>query len=197
MQWGQDLSVRVRFCTRCSLWKGCTGPVPPDASNLSPEVVVIGQNPGKDEDVKGAPFVGASGIFLNNTILPALGLSREQAYVTNAVKCYATSDKITPFEVQQCSPFLRDELKNLQSPKIIVLGKVAWGAISKDSDTFSKVVNKPFISTKHSAIFIVLRHPAYYLRDDERRDRFVNRVLPQISHAINIAFSVLSVGGRN
>lgn len=195
MGWFEDLSVQIRFCRRCSLWQNCRGPIPAHPETLQPGIVVIGQNPGVEEDRRGIPFVGASGQFLDTTLLPALGFSRDQAYITNVIRCYAKSGDITKEAMRLCRPFLQMEMAHLNPRVILILGTMAWESISGERIPFGEVVNRVLPGAKRKAVYVVMRHPSYYLRNEEKQRRFVKYVLPKLGNTILARFSVLLHGG--
>jgi uracil-DNA glycosylase len=88
--------------------------------------MLVGQNPGAEEDKTGKPFVGRAGKFLNK-VLTENGINREDVFVTNIVK-HVTPQNRKPFpdEIQACTPYLTAQI-NLVKPKVVVLmGAVAW-----------------------------------------------------------------------
>ena len=95
-----------RACTACKLHETCAGPVPGvghwDLAAL--RIMFIGEGPGKREDETGEPFTGQTGTYLNS-LLESIGLSREQVYLTNLVKCRPTNNRNPkPEEVEECAP---------------------------------------------------------------------------------------------
>ena len=82
----QSLNQQIYSCEKCQLHKTCRLPVP-GAGNFNTKILIIGEAPGKEEDIQGAPFVGRSGKLLTQ-ILESLNLFRESDYyITNIVKC--------------------------------------------------------------------------------------------------------------
>lgn len=94
------------------------------------EGMVVGQNPGHDEDRRGRPFVGRSGKLLERLMATA-GLSRDDYYVSNAVKCHTTDNKEPkPKMVSACSPYLVEEVSYVQPKVILALGNTALRALT-------------------------------------------------------------------
>ena len=122
-----DLNEQIMHCSKCRLWQGAKcavpGEGPPDA-----EVMLVGQNPGAEEDKVGRPFVGRAGKFLNR-MLTENGVDREAVFVTNIVKHLTPQNrKPLPDEIEACVPYLVAQVE-LVKPRIVVLmGKVAWQA---------------------------------------------------------------------
>lgn len=117
------IAEEVRECAKCSLWKGRRNAVPGEG-NIDAVVVFVGEAPGYWEDVKGLPFVGAAGKILN-TLLTKIGLSRDQVFITNVVKCRPPENRDPKLdEVETCTSLYLNRQIVLIQPKIIaMLGK--------------------------------------------------------------------------
>jgi uracil-DNA glycosylase family 4 len=130
------LADRVRACTACAMAATRTNAVPGEGSPTA-RVLFVGEGPGYNEDRQGRPFVGAAGSFLNQ-MLASIGLSREDVYIANMVKCRPPENRDPlPEELAACAHFL-DEQIALIAPRVIVpLGRHAlsrWfpgGSISR------------------------------------------------------------------
>ena len=112
------IEKQVKKCTRCSLYKTATNPVPgegdPDA-----DLVCVGEAPGAKEDETGRPFIGQAGQLLTK-ILAAIDLTREQVFICNVLKHRPPANRNPlPEEVEACSPYLIRQLE-LIKPKVIV-----------------------------------------------------------------------------
>jgi uracil-DNA glycosylase family 4 len=113
-----------RRCTACSLSEGCKGPVPAVGSG---RVMLVGEAPGRNEDVKGLPFQGDAGKYLNS-LLDSAGISRSDVIISNVVKCRPSTSNRTPTtaEAEFCAARWLDVEIGLYQPEIIVaMGKVA------------------------------------------------------------------------
>jgi uracil-DNA glycosylase family 4 len=121
------LDEQIKTCRKCRLWKGAKNGVPGEGP-LHAKVILVGQNPGAEEDKTGKPFVGRTGKFLNK-VLAKNGINREELFVTNLVKHVTPKNrKPLPDEIAACAPYL-DAQVNAIKPKIVVLmGAVAWQA---------------------------------------------------------------------
>jgi len=130
------IATEVIVCTKCPLWKTRKNAVPGEGNPESP-VMFIGEAPGQSEDIKGKPFVGAAGKFLE-TLLSEIGLSRNDVFICNIVKCRPPRNREPmPNEIQTCTPYL-DRQINIIKPKFVVtLGNYSTAYI------FSKA-NLPF-----------------------------------------------------
>ena len=130
------VATEIIVCTKCPLWKTRKNAVPGEGNSESP-VMFIGEAPGQSEDIKGKPFVGAAGKFLE-TMLSEIGLSRNDVFICNIVKCRPPRNREPmPNEIQTCTPYL-DRQINIIKPKFVVtLGNYSTAYI------FSKA-NMPF-----------------------------------------------------
>lgn len=81
----EKINAEVEVCVKCKLWKRRKNAVPGDG-NIDAKIMFIGEAPGRQEDLKGLPFVGAAGKLLDE-LLRKTGLSRREVYITNIVKC--------------------------------------------------------------------------------------------------------------
>jgi DNA polymerase len=116
----EELAEQIRVCTKCPLCQSRNQAVPGDGK-LTAKVMIIGEAPGKEEDLSGHPFVGASGKFLNS-VLEGTGLERDDFFVTNTVKCRPPKNR-TPkkLEVDTCTANYLFEQIELINPKLIML----------------------------------------------------------------------------
>ena len=93
--------------------------------NPHARVMFIGEGPGKNEDLQGEPFVGAAGQKLNG-LLGLAGLTRDQIYIANVIKCRPPSNRNPrPEEIEACSPFLREQIRSIWPDVIVCLGNFA------------------------------------------------------------------------
>jgi len=93
--------------------------------------MLVGEAPGRQEDLTGQPFVGAAGKFLDE-LLASVGLSRSDVYITNVVKSRPVSGlppgrnrAPTPAEIAACAPWLQEQLRILRPKVIVTLGRIA------------------------------------------------------------------------
>src|SRR5690349_17576410 len=120
-----SLAKQIRECVKCPLCESRTHAVPGDGKATA-KVMIIGEGPGRDEDATGHPFVGASGQFLNH-VLEGTGLSRDDFFITNVVKCRPPHNR-TPrkLEVDTCtSNYLFKQIELIDPRIIMLLGAVA------------------------------------------------------------------------
>jgi len=149
-------------CTRCKLHRRRTSVVF-GVGNPHADLVFVGEGPGHDEDVQGIPFVGRAGQLLTQMI-NAMGLSREDVYIANVVKCRPPENR-TPEkdEIATCLPFLFRQLTNINPKVIVCLGSVAAQALLNTNKSISHFRGQwlDFRGAKLMATY----HPAYLLRN--------------------------------
>jgi len=120
-----DLSEQIKKCQKCRLWQTTHNAVPGEGSTIA-KVILVGQNPGVEEDKTGRPFVGRSGKFLNQ-VLGKNGIEREDLFITNIVK-HATPNnrKPLPDEITSCLPYLECQVHSIDPRIVVLMGTVAW-----------------------------------------------------------------------
>ncbi len=149
-------------CTRCRLHK-TRNKIVFGAGNARAELVFVGEGPGRDEDMQGLPFVGRAGKLLTQMI-EAMGLTREQVYICNVVKCRPPENRRPEDdEVATCSPYLFRQLDVIAPKAIVCLGLTAAQALLKTKESISRFRGEWFDyrNTKLMATY----HPAYLLRN--------------------------------
>jgi uracil-DNA glycosylase family protein len=171
-----ELRQAAEGCRGCDLWVNATqtvfGEGPADA-----EVIMVGEQPGDQEDRKGHPFVGPAGRLLDDALEEA-GIDRRRVYVTNAVKHFKfvviergrrLHKKPSPAEVRACNPWLREEIRLLQPRVIVALGATAAQALLGKQFRVTQDRGKPIPSDLAEAIVATV-HPSAVLRapDDTR-----------------------------
>jgi len=149
-------------CTRCKLHQRRTNIVF-GVGNPHAELVFVGEGPGHDEDVQGIPFVGRAGQLLTQMI-HAMGLSRDDVYIANVVKCRPPENR-TPEkdEIAMCLPFLFRQLTNINPKVIVCLGSVASQALLNTNKSISHFRGQWF--DFRGAKLMATYHPAYLLRN--------------------------------
>ena len=121
------LNERIKNCRKCRLWQGAKNAVPGEGP-LHAKLMLVGQNPGAEEDKTGMPFVGRAGKFLNKA-LAENGIIREELFVTNIVKHVTPKNrKPSPDEIAACAPYLEEHIKTIKPKIVVLMGTVAWQA---------------------------------------------------------------------
>jgi len=157
----QQLRSEVASCQACLLHETRTQTVF-GVGNEYADWLFVGEAPGADEDVQGEPFVGRAGKLLN-AMLFALGLSREQVFIANVLKCRPPNNRDPrPEEVAACEHFLRNQINLIQPRIIVALGRHAAHNLLKTDQPLSRLRGK--IHTYENTPLLVTYHPAYLLR---------------------------------
>jgi len=121
----EKLNQKIRSCKKCSLWKTRINTV----SGKGPDnvkIMIISEAPGREEDLRGLPFVGRAGKLLDK-LLTFAGLNREAIYITNVIKCRPPKNrKPKKEEIEACLPYLRKQIEIINPQKFILLGEVAF-----------------------------------------------------------------------
>jgi uracil-DNA glycosylase len=166
-------------CTRCRLHQQGRKQIVWGGGDPNADLMFIGEAPGADEDIQGEPFVGRAGQLLTNMI-KAMGLTREQVYIANIIKCRPPNNR-TPErdECETCSPFLMRQIATIRPKVIVALGAVAARTLLAINDSMSNLrgrwyefrpagvrSNDPNWS---SAKLAVTYHPAFLLRDPRQK----------------------------
>ena len=125
-----ELAAEVAECRRCSLCEGRTQIVFGDGNPAS-QVLIVGEAPGKNEDLEGKPFVGAAGKYLNE-LLAIAGLEREDVFIANVLKCRPPQNRNPlPDEIEACAPYLRQQTRIIDPKVIVTLGNFSTKFILK------------------------------------------------------------------
>ena len=167
----EALAAAGAQCVACSLCHEREHVVVGEGSP-QPEVMIIGEAPGDQEDRQGKPFVGKSGKLLDN-MLHAIGRDRgEKVYMTNAIKCRPPGNRNPkPKEVAACRPFLERQIELLRPKQILLLGQSAVSAVLGDEQSLRTSRGKPvdYAPKGQSIPVVVAYHPAYLLRRPEEK----------------------------
>lgn len=159
---------RVAACTRCPLHRTRTRVVPGEGHPLA-RVFLVGEAPGRWEDVTGRPFVGKAGKVLDG-LLASVGLSRRAVYVTNVVKCRPSDGgkdrKPLDAEVEACRPFLKQQLFLVRPDVVVALGATALSWFAPE-ERISRVRGKAF--SAYGFLVYPVYHPAAVLHRPELR----------------------------
>jgi DNA polymerase len=165
-----DLSALREYvgdCHRCPLGETRTQVVM-GVGDPAARVMIIGEAPGKNEDLQGEPFVGAAGKFLDE-LLGHAGLTRADVYIANVVKCRPPGNRNPePLEIETCTPFLREQVR-LISPRVLVtLGNFATRFVLKTDEGITHLRGE-VREVGRFTVFPVY-HPAAAIYDRSKRD---------------------------
>ena len=162
-----EIREEVSTCKACSLCEGRTNVVFGEG-NPHARVMIIGEAPGKNEDLQGKPFVGAAGKFLDE-LLEVAGLKRENVFIANVLKCRPPSNRNPkPEEIEACATFLRQQTQTISPDIIVTLGNFATQFILRTGVGITHLRG----TVQRAGRFLVLPvfHPAAAIYDRSKRD---------------------------
>ncbi|MBB5371450.1 DNA polymerase [Janthinobacterium sp. K2Li3] len=172
----RETLTTLQQCRRCALWQHATQAVPGSGPQPA-SIMLLGEQPGDQEDLAGLPFVGPAGAVLEQAMAEAK-LSRDSVYLTNAVKHFKWEPRgkrrlhKTPAqrEIAACHAWLEEELERVQPEVIVALGSTALKSLLQDGTaTLQSVLGTPF---QHQGRWIVaVYHPSYVLRAPDETGR--------------------------
>jgi uracil-DNA glycosylase len=174
----ETLRTEATGCTRCHLYQDATqtvfGAGPPTA-----DLMLVGEQPGDQEDLRGQPFVGPAGGVLDNALRDA-GIARNRSYLTNVVKHFKFTRRgkrrihQTPNreEVVACLPWLEGEIAAVQPSVVVLLGATAAKALL--GSAFRVTAERGHIFPRNGYQLTATVHPSSILRvpDDRRQQAY-------------------------
>ncbi len=165
VSWPALLS-EIEACQKCRLCEKRTHTVPGEGNPLA-ELLLIGEGPGRDEDLLGRPFVGAAGMLLEK-MLAAIHLSRNDVYIANVVKCRPPGNRAPEAdETAACMPFLRAQVALIRPRVIVLLGASALRAVLGNE---MRITQRRGQWAERKGIWIMPTfHPAALLRDESKK----------------------------
>lgn len=165
----EQLAEDARACVRCALAKGRTQVVF-GVGDSAADLMFIGEAPGLHEDKQGIPFVGAAGQLLDE-VLRGVGLSREQVYIANVIKCRPPGNRNPlPEEIDACSPYLLQQIDLIDPVVICTLGNFATQLLLQQKVGITRVRGNRF--TYRERTLVPTFHPAAVLRGGRGSDQF-------------------------
>jgi DNA polymerase len=172
----RSLKTAARGCRACALWQRATQTVFGEGTAAA-EVMLVGEQPGNDEDLAGHPFVGPAGRILNDALEQA-GIDRARTYVTNVVKHFKWEPrgkrrihaKPKAGEISACRPWLDAEIGVLRPRIIVCLGATAAKALLGNSFRVS-VDRGRFVPSDLAPLVTATVHPSSILRETDSRAR--------------------------
>lgn len=161
-----SLHEAIAACEKCQLYRGVHHKVP-GQGNGQAALMFIGEGPGAEEDLQGLAFVGAAGQLLTRMI-SAIGLTREQVYICNVVKCRPPQNRTPlPEEAAACLPFLRAQFALVRPRVVVLLGATAARAVLGDQVRITR--DRGNWTEKKGVWFLPTYHPAALLRDESKK----------------------------
>ena len=156
----------VCSCTKCELCKPRHNTVFGEGS-LKAKLMFVGEGPGQREDEQGRPFVGDAGKLLDKMIA-SIGLSRDEVYIANVVKCRPPFNADPKQEyVDKCIGYLREQVRFIHPKIIVCLGRIAAQHIIKDPRGIGRIHGQVF--ERNGFYLIPTYHPAALLRDETKK----------------------------
>lgn len=160
------LNQKISDCKKCPLAKTRTNFVF-GAGNPDADVVVVGEAPGRDEDIQGKPFVGRAGQLLTD-ILKAINFTRDEVFICNILKCRPPENRNPlPEEIIHCEPHLMKQLELIKPRLILAVGTFAGQTLLKSKEPLGKLRGRffDFNIGEIKAKLLVTYHPAALLRN--------------------------------
>ena len=180
------LKRKARDCRACSLWKPATqtvfGEGPADA-----EIMLIGEQPGLQEDIEGEPFVGPAGRVLDRALVEA-GLDRASLFLTNTVKHFKYEQRGTAklhkranaAEQAACRMWLAAELARVRPKIVIALGAMAAQTLFGNAFRLTRERGEWRVLSEH-AVGMATWHPSAILRGRDRKDAMYRQLVEDLS----------------
>ena len=174
-----QLRSRSADCTACDLYRRATQTVFGEGA-AGASIMLIGEQPGHEEDLAGRPFVGPAGRVLDDA-LEAAGLERRRVYITNAVKHFKWKkdegggkrrihERPNQGEIEACRPWFEQELRLIRPRVLVCLGLTAATAVLRRRLTIGTTRGKPLVSPVGITTFVTV-HPSAILRMPDRASR--------------------------
>ena len=162
-----EIRELIGDCHRCSLGDTRTTLVF-GVGDSAARVVLVGEAPGKNEDLKGEPFVGAAGQLLNE-LLGHAGLARENVYIANVLKCRPPNNRDPEqLEIETCTPFLREQIGVIAPDVLVTLGNFATKFVLRTDVGITRLHGQPRRAGRFTVLPIF--HPAAAIYDRSKRD---------------------------
>lgn len=162
-------------CTRCELYRNATQTVFGGGSARA-KLMLVGEQPGNEEDLQGEPFVGPAGRLLRN-VLEEIGIPLDDVYLTNVVKHFKWTprgkrrlhQRPNAAEVKACKPWLLGEIERIQPQLIVCLGATAAKALL--GSAFRVTHSRGRVSASSYGAILPTVHPSSILRQPTEEDR--------------------------
>ena len=162
MNW-ETLQATVAVCTACELHRGRSNTVF-GVGNRQAEWMIIGEAPGAEEDRQGEPFVGRAGRLLN-AMLEAVGLTREQVYIANVLKCRPPGNRDPKAEeIACCHAYLARQIALVRPRLILTVGRISAQSLLQSDAPVGRLRGRVHILPGSEIPLVVTYHPAYLLR---------------------------------
>ncbi len=175
----------IAECDKCGLWRGCTSPKMEVSGRGKRKILVVGEAPGRDEDLQGKAFVGPSGQLLQETLRRYGVELREDCWVTNAAICRPKNNQLPEKAIDFCRPNLIKTIKELSPEVILLLGGSAvkglidylWRDEEGTATGVYRWVGWQIPCQEINAWVCPTWHPSYLLHERDDRTGRVNEPL--------------------
>ncbi|MFQ6106627.1 MAG: uracil-DNA glycosylase family protein [Thermoplasmata archaeon] len=173
----ETLARQVRRCKKCRLWRTRINAVPGEGDENA-RIFLVGEAPGREEDERGKPFVGASGRILDEALEKA-GLTRKKVFITSVLRCRPPGNRNPRAdEIEKCRPYLVSYIEEVDPEVLVTLGafgyKVLMGRPKKVSHARAargEYEGRILVATYHPAAVLYNRRLAKYLTSDLKKAR--------------------------
>ena len=161
-----SLAAFLEACPRCKL-SGSRTRIVFGHGNPDADLMFVGEAPGREEDEQGVPFVGAAGQLLTK-IIEAMGMTRDQVYIVNTVKCRPANNRNPePDEIAACRPFFEEQVRLVAPRAIVTLGTFAAQAVLGIPEPISQLRGR--WHDAYGARVMPTFHPAFLLRSPKHK----------------------------
>ncbi len=157
-----ELEREALDCTRCPLAAGRTQVVF-GVGDPAARIMFIGEGPGREEDLRGEPFVGRSGQLLDRLMAEELGMDRTSCYIANVVKCRPPGNRDPkPEEIEACRPYLESQVDLIAPAVVVTLGNFATRLMLDTTEGIKRLRGRsyPF----RTGVIVPTYHPSAALR---------------------------------
>ena len=160
----EEIAAKCASCSACPLCASRTHSVPGEGASATPDIMIVGEAPGQDEDASGHPFVGRSGALVTKMI-EAMGYTRQSVFIANVCKCRPPDNRTPkPEEMAACMPYLKGQIQLVRPRVIVAFGAVALrGLMGNSKLEISKV--RGIWHDFEGIPVMPTYHPAYLLRN--------------------------------
>ena len=169
-----QVKATIQSCNECPLGEGANR-VPFTGSTWQPDLVLLGEAPGANEDQAGKPFVGRAGKLLDEMLVRG-GTSRKQCVITNSACCRPPSNRDPEWaELQSCEPNRKAQVQLARTVVGMTMGRIALAALTGDpSIKIGQHRGKPFWA--EGKVWVPTYHPAYALRQKHAEAQIVGDI---------------------
>ena len=163
----EKIAGEVDKCRKCRLCERRRNVVP-GMGVMNPDVLVVGEGPGGDEDMQGLPFVGKAGQYLDKWLV-AIGLSRDtNCFIGNVVKCRPPMNRDPqPDEIAACMPYLERQIAILKPKFILTVGRISSSVLAGQEAGIGRLRGRTY--SFRGIPLIPTYHPSAVLRDQDLR----------------------------